>query len=189
VRPHCAAGALSVVGGLPDLPHAPDRIELAPLEVVPELGEDNVRELALYSYRILYKIRADDIVVLAVSCTNGTTLTRQISVVEALGKKTALHALQFEQLPLRRQRHFHYESRVVLVDFQLPELPVNNVQERMDRHAVSVYGLRFNRDTSLYLSHLLGLDAESETPLHIDPMHKCRGDLHSNRIATRKTRG
>ena len=35
--------------------------------VVPELGDDNVREIPAYSYRILYEIRHDDaIVVLAV---------------------------------------------------------------------------------------------------------------------------
>jgi toxin ParE1/3/4 len=33
--------------------------------VVPELGKDNVRELSLYSYRILYEIEEPDIVVLA----------------------------------------------------------------------------------------------------------------------------
>jgi plasmid stabilization system protein ParE len=35
--------------------------------VVPELGDDNVREIPAYSYRILYEIKPDDdIVVLAV---------------------------------------------------------------------------------------------------------------------------
>lgn len=35
--------------------------------VVPELGDENVREIPAYSYRILYEIEAgDDIVVLAV---------------------------------------------------------------------------------------------------------------------------
>lgn len=35
--------------------------------VVPELGDDNVREIPAYSYRILYEINSgDDIVVLAV---------------------------------------------------------------------------------------------------------------------------
>jgi toxin ParE1/3/4 len=33
---------------------------------VPELDEESVRELALYSYRILYEIRADRVEVLAV---------------------------------------------------------------------------------------------------------------------------
>lgn len=34
---------------------------------VPELNEDNVRELGLYSYRILYEIKSDDLIeVLAV---------------------------------------------------------------------------------------------------------------------------
>jgi addiction module RelE/StbE family toxin len=35
--------------------------------VVPELGEDNVREIPAYSYRILYEIKTnDEIVILAV---------------------------------------------------------------------------------------------------------------------------
>lgn len=33
--------------------------------VVPEVGDDNVREISIYSYRILYEIRADDVFVLA----------------------------------------------------------------------------------------------------------------------------
>lgn len=35
-------------------------------KVVPELGNDAIRELSLYSYRILYEIREADVVVLAV---------------------------------------------------------------------------------------------------------------------------
>ena len=34
--------------------------------VVPELDDENVRELPLYSYRIIYEIKPDDIVVLTV---------------------------------------------------------------------------------------------------------------------------
>lgn len=34
--------------------------------VVAELGEDTIRELALYSYRIIYEIKPTEIVVLAV---------------------------------------------------------------------------------------------------------------------------
>jgi len=33
--------------------------------IVPELNEENVRELSLYSYRIIYEINRDNIVVLA----------------------------------------------------------------------------------------------------------------------------
>ncbi len=35
-------------------------------KVVPELGQEDIRELSLYSYRILYEIKAPDIIVLAV---------------------------------------------------------------------------------------------------------------------------
>lgn len=35
-------------------------------KVVPELGVDTIRELSLYSYRILYDIKAPDVIVLAV---------------------------------------------------------------------------------------------------------------------------
>jgi len=35
-------------------------------KVVPELGNEAIRELSLYSYRILYEIREPDVVVLAV---------------------------------------------------------------------------------------------------------------------------
>lgn len=35
-------------------------------KVIPELGDDNLRELSLYSYRILYEIKAPDVFVLAV---------------------------------------------------------------------------------------------------------------------------
>jgi len=35
-------------------------------KMVPELGNEDIRELALYSYRILYEIKALDVVVLAV---------------------------------------------------------------------------------------------------------------------------
>ncbi len=34
--------------------------------VVPELGNENIRELSLYSYRILYEIKDHDVFVLAV---------------------------------------------------------------------------------------------------------------------------
>lgn len=34
-------------------------------KVVPELGNEAIRELALYSYRILYEIKTPDIVLLA----------------------------------------------------------------------------------------------------------------------------
>lgn len=35
-------------------------------KVVPELGNEAIRELSLYSYRILYEIKAPDVIVLAV---------------------------------------------------------------------------------------------------------------------------
>jgi len=35
-------------------------------KMVPELGDEAIRELSLYSYRIIYEIREPDIVVLAV---------------------------------------------------------------------------------------------------------------------------
>jgi len=35
-------------------------------KVVPELGDEAIRELSLYSYRIIYEIREPDIIVLAV---------------------------------------------------------------------------------------------------------------------------
>jgi len=35
-------------------------------KMIPELGDDNLRELSLYSYRILYEIKAPDVSVLAV---------------------------------------------------------------------------------------------------------------------------
>ena len=35
-------------------------------KAVPEVGDDNVRELSLYSYRILYEITEQDIFILAV---------------------------------------------------------------------------------------------------------------------------
>jgi len=35
-------------------------------KVIPELGDDKLRELSLYSYRILYEIKAQDVFVLAV---------------------------------------------------------------------------------------------------------------------------
>ena len=35
-------------------------------KVVPELGNEAIRELSLYSYRILYEIKALDVIVLAV---------------------------------------------------------------------------------------------------------------------------
>lgn len=35
-------------------------------KVVPELGNEAIRELSLYSYRILYGIKAPDVIVLAV---------------------------------------------------------------------------------------------------------------------------
>ncbi len=34
-------------------------------KMVPELGNDDIRELSLYSYRIVYEIREPDVVVLA----------------------------------------------------------------------------------------------------------------------------
>lgn len=34
--------------------------------VVAELGNENIRELPLYSYRIMYEIKASDVIVLAV---------------------------------------------------------------------------------------------------------------------------
>ncbi|PKL95653.1 MAG: hypothetical protein CVV18_04690 [Gammaproteobacteria bacterium HGW-Gammaproteobacteria-8] len=34
--------------------------------VVPELGDDNIRELLPYSYRVLYEIKSNDVFVLAV---------------------------------------------------------------------------------------------------------------------------
>jgi toxin ParE1/3/4 len=36
------------------------------LFVLPELGNEAIRELSLYSYRILYEIKAPDVIVLAV---------------------------------------------------------------------------------------------------------------------------
>ncbi|HHH89489.1 MAG TPA: type II toxin-antitoxin system RelE/ParE family toxin [Aliiroseovarius sp.] len=35
-------------------------------KVVPEIGNEAIRELSLYSYRILYEIRQPDVIVLAV---------------------------------------------------------------------------------------------------------------------------
>ena len=35
-------------------------------QVVPELGDDNIRQLQLYSYRVIYEIKGEDVVVLAV---------------------------------------------------------------------------------------------------------------------------
>lgn len=35
-------------------------------KMVPELGNEAIRELSLYSYRILYEIKAPDVIVLAV---------------------------------------------------------------------------------------------------------------------------
>jgi plasmid stabilization system protein ParE len=35
-------------------------------KIVPELGVDTIRELSLYSYRIMYEIKAPDAIVLAV---------------------------------------------------------------------------------------------------------------------------
>ncbi len=35
-------------------------------KMVPELGNDAIRKLSLYSYRILYEIKAPDVIVLAV---------------------------------------------------------------------------------------------------------------------------
>ncbi len=35
-------------------------------KIVPELGNEDIRELSIYSYRIIYEIREPDIVVLAV---------------------------------------------------------------------------------------------------------------------------
>lgn len=41
------------VEGLPELPHLG--------RVVPEIGEDTVREISLYSYRIMYEVMEDAI--------------------------------------------------------------------------------------------------------------------------------
>jgi len=35
-------------------------------QVVPELGDDNIRQLQLYSYRLIYEIKGEGVVVLAV---------------------------------------------------------------------------------------------------------------------------
>lgn len=35
-------------------------------KMVPELGNEAIRELSLYSYRIMYEIKAPDVIVLAV---------------------------------------------------------------------------------------------------------------------------
>lgn len=35
-------------------------------KVVPELGVESIRELPLYSYRIMYEVKAPDVIVLAV---------------------------------------------------------------------------------------------------------------------------
>ena len=35
-------------------------------QIVPELGDDNIRQLQLYSYRLIYEIHGEDVVVLAV---------------------------------------------------------------------------------------------------------------------------
>jgi toxin ParE1/3/4 len=39
-------------------------------QVAPEVGDDSVRELSLYSYRIIYEITGRDVQVLA-GCING----------------------------------------------------------------------------------------------------------------------
>lgn len=49
---------VSCVTGVDQLPHIG--------RMVPELNEDSVRELSLYSYRILYEIQPDQIHILAV---------------------------------------------------------------------------------------------------------------------------
>ncbi len=35
-------------------------------QVVPELGDDNIRQLQLYSYRLIYEIKGEDVLILAV---------------------------------------------------------------------------------------------------------------------------
>lgn len=51
-----------------DIAAKPDVLDELPRmgKVVPELGNEAIRELSLYSYRIMYEIREPDIVVLAV---------------------------------------------------------------------------------------------------------------------------
>jgi len=51
-----------------DITAKPDVLDELPRmgKVVPELGNEAIRELSLYSYRILYEIKAPDIIVLAV---------------------------------------------------------------------------------------------------------------------------
>ena len=51
-----------------DIAAKPDVLDELPRigKVVPELGDDDIRELSIYSYRIIYEIREPDIVVLAV---------------------------------------------------------------------------------------------------------------------------
>lgn len=51
-----------------DIAAKPDALDELPRmgKVVPELGIEAIRELSLYSYRIMYEIREPDIVVLAV---------------------------------------------------------------------------------------------------------------------------
>ena len=49
-----------------DSPLYAKRVSDALVRKVPELGEENVRELSLYSYRILYEIKTTHIDILAV---------------------------------------------------------------------------------------------------------------------------
>ncbi|RMH12910.1 MAG: type II toxin-antitoxin system RelE/ParE family toxin [Gammaproteobacteria bacterium] len=51
-----------------DIAAKPDILDKLPRmgKIVPELGNEAIRELSLYSYRILYEIREPDVVVLAV---------------------------------------------------------------------------------------------------------------------------
>jgi toxin ParE1/3/4 len=46
---------------------------------VPEVGDDNVRELALYTYRIIYEITEPDIYVLAVAHKRRELKTKDIA--------------------------------------------------------------------------------------------------------------
>ena len=51
-----------------DIAAKPDILDELPRmgKTVPELGKETIRELSLYSYRIIYEVREPDIVVLAV---------------------------------------------------------------------------------------------------------------------------
>ena len=51
-----------------DLVDKTDILERLPRigQAVPELGKDNIRQLQIYSYRLIYEIKGEDVVVLAV---------------------------------------------------------------------------------------------------------------------------